>query len=103
MLAKIRDNPRKVHEAYSASREKAEEYCKESNRKYVVVNEKSEYQGYDVKTKETMRAVGVGADICRSLSATSKHDRKTVQYGGYRGSSMDTNEDFRVTMTFECR
>ncbi len=100
---KIITTARKEHEAYQASHEKAEEHCKLKGKTYAVVSEKSEYLGYDKKTKETVQAVGIGADILRSLASTSKSGRRTIHSSSAgRGASMDTNEDYRVTMTFKC-
>jgi hypothetical protein len=62
---------------------KAEEYCRQQGKNYIVVNHQTKYQGAD-KTDSAM--IGLASAMFTGGSNPAK-----------------SNEDYQVTMTFKCR
>lgn len=68
--------------AFEKAQEKAVDYCKKRRKRFILISEKSNYQGMDKTTKGVVS--GIGAAVGKSVS-------------------LDSNEDYRVKLKFHCR
>lgn len=75
---------RKENCAIEKAQEKAEEYCKQQGKRYVVIDSQSKYQGADQTAKAGIQAVS------------------TIASGGKRTVTGNTDEDYEVRLQFKC-
>lgn len=70
--------------AYSAAQKKSQEHCEDLGKRFLMVSQRSSYQGMEKNTKAIINTFGVVAERPDVYGATSSTD------------------DYKVEMTFKC-
>ncbi len=75
-------------DAFDESLKRSQEHCEKMGKHFVMVDQKSEYQGADKTTKAV-------ASVANTLLSGGNHTY-TVGQG-------NTNDDYKITMNFKCQ
>jgi len=76
----------------------AKNYCDKRNQKFIMIDQKSEYQGMN---KDVKAGVGIAGAVLDGLSSAGHVNGYPTSAGAYSAThSMDDN---KVTMTFKCQ